>query len=283
MNSVLTCFLILGIMGAVFGLVLAVASKVFHVETDPRQDAIVECLPGANCGGCGFPGCAGYAAAVVSGKAPVNSCAAGGAKVAAQIASIMGVEAGDTERSVALVRCSGYTGHAQKKFEYEGIQDCHAAALLLSGGPNACAYGCLGFGSCVKACPFGAMSIQNGVAHVDHEICVGCMKCAEACPKGIIVKVPYHADITVACSSKEKGALLRKYCDIGCIGCKICEKTCEHDAIHVIDNLARIDYTKCTSCSQCAPKCPRHLIRDARLNTEGEGKIPPSVSRYATK
>ena len=283
MNAVLICFLILGVMGAIFGLVLAVASKVFYVEVDPREEAIVECLPGANCGGCGYAGCGGYAAAVVKGEAPTNSCAAGGSRVAARIASIMGVEAGDTERSVALVRCSGFADVAKKKYQYVGLADCHAASLALGGGPNECPYGCLGFGSCVKACPFGAMSVKDGVARVDHELCVGCMKCAAACPKNLIIKVPYKADITVACNSQEKGGALRKYCDIGCIGCKICEKTCEHDAIHVVDNLARIDYTKCTSCSQCAPKCPRHLIRDARLNVEGEKPLPPTVSKYAEK
>jgi len=273
MNTVILCLAILGGLGAVFGLVLAIASKVFYVEVDPREEAISGCLPGANCGGCGYPGCGGYAAAVVKGEAPVNACAAGGAEVAAQIAEIMGVDAGSSERCVALVKCSGYTGHAAKKYEYVGLQDCKAAALLQGGGPNECPYGCLGFGSCVKACPFDAMSVENGVAHVDHEICVGCMKCADACPKGIIVKVPYSADITVACASKEKGGALRKYCDIGCIGCKLCEKACEYDAIHVVDNLAVIDYTKCVSCGACAVKCPRHLIRDSRLNTEHDVEV----------
>ena len=153
---------------------------------------------------------------------------------------------------------------------YGGSLEFVLASLLLGGGPNACAYGCLGFGSCVKACPFGAMSIQDGVAHVDHELCVGCMKCAEACPKNLIIKVPYAAQVTVPCNSQEKGAALRKYCDVGCIGCKICEKACEHDAIHVVDNLARIDYTKCTSCGQCVAKCPRHLIQDARLTAPAQ-------------
>lgn len=260
MKTVLICFLILGGMGAVFGLILAIAAKVFKVEVDPREEAIVGCLPGANCGGCGYPGCGGYAAAVAAGKAPVNACAAGGAKVAAQIASIMGVEAGDTVRSVAFVRCSGSVQHAQKKFDYVGIQDCQAASLLLSGGPNECAFGCLGFGSCEKACPFGAMSVKDGVAVVNKELCVGCMKCAAACPKKLIVKVPYDGEVHVPCASTEKGGVLRKYCDIGCIGCKLCEKACAHDAIHVNDNLACIDYSKCVSCGDCAAKCPRKLI-----------------------
>ena len=282
MTTVLICVAILGAMGAIFGLILAIAAKVFHVEVDPREEAIAGCLPGANCGGCGYPGCGGYAAAVAKGEAPINACAAGGDAVAAQIAAIMGVESAPTERSVALVKCSGFNDQVKRKYEYVGLQDCQAASLALGGGPNECPYGCLGFGSCVAACPFGAMSVKDGVARVDHEICVGCMKCAEACPKNLIVKVPYAADVTVACNSMEKGGALRKYCDIGCIGCKICEKICQYDAIHVVDNLAVIDYTKCVSCGQCAPKCPRHLIRDARLNTENEEQpIPPTVSRYA--
>ena len=270
MTTVIIAVVVLAVLGALFGLVLGIAAKIFAVEVDPKEEAVLGCLPGANCGGCGFAGCGGYAAAVVKGEAPTNSCAAGGAAVAAKIAEIMGVDAGAVERSVALVRCSGSAGHAQKKYDYVGMDDCQAASLLLGGGPNACAYGCLGFGSCVKACPFGAMSIQDGVAHVDHELCVGCMKCAEACPKNLIIKVPYAAQVTVPCNSQEKGAALRKYCDVGCIGCKICEKACEHDAIHVVDNLARIDYTKCTSCGQCVAKCPRHLIQDARLTAPAQ-------------
>jgi len=278
--NILYAVLVLGVLGAVFGLILAFASKVFVVEVDDRQQAISEVLPGANCGGCGYPGCSGYAAAVVKGEAPTNACAAGGPEAAATIASVMGLEAESSERSVALVLCSGFT--AKKKFDYSGIHDC-VAAMRLGGqqGPNVCPQGCMGFGSCVAACPFGAIYVKDGVARVNKEKCVGCMACAKACPKNLIVKVPYSADVVVACASHQKGAILRKYCDIGCLGCKICEKTCENDAIHIVDNLATIDYTKCTSCSQCAPKCPRHLIRDMRLNVEGEKRIPAHVSRFA--
>ena len=280
-TNIISAMLVLGVLGGLFGFILAVAARKFHVEVDPRQDEILAALPGANCGGCGYPGCSGYAAAVVKGLAPVDSCAAGGAEAAAKIAAVMGLEAGSSERCVALVKCSGFT--AKKKFDYSGIDDC-VAAMRLGGlqGPNQCADGCMGFGTCVKACPFGAISVKDGVARVDHEKCVGCMACAKACPKHLLVKVPYSADIVVACASKEKGALLRKYCDIGCIGCKICERTCEHGAISIKDNLAEIDYTKCVSCSLCAPKCPRHLIRDVRLNTEGETEaIPEHVSKFA--
>jgi len=271
MINILYAVLSLGVLGGAFGLVLAFAAKKFAVEVDERQAAIEECLPGANCGGCGYAGCAAYASAVVSAGAPINVCVPGGNETAAQVASIMGVEAQETERCVALVKCSGTTGHMIKRFEYSGISDCFSAMRLGGGnGANGCKYGCLGFGSCVKTCPFGAIYLEDGIAHVDHEKCTGCMTCAKTCPKGIIIKVPYEADVTVACSSKDKGSVLRKYCDLGCLGCSICEKLCEYDAIHVEDGRAVIDYSKCKSCGQCAPKCPRKLIRDARLNTENE-------------
>lgn len=282
MTGILSAFAVLAGLGVVFGAVLALAGKVFAVEEDPRLEPLTEALPGANCGGCGFSGCGAYAAAVLKGEALPGACPVGGESVARAMGQILGVTVEASERCVALVKCSGYEGHAQKRYEYDGLSDCLAASRLPGGGPNECPYGCLGFGTCVKACPFGAMSVKDGVATVNHELCVGCMKCAEACPRDLIVKVPYSADVTVACHSQEKGAALRQYCDIGCIGCKICEKTCEHDAIHVVDNLARIDYSKCVSCGQCAPKCPRHLIRDARLNTENETQpIPAPVSRYS--
>ena len=266
MTNVIYAILVLGIMGGVFGLLLAVASKAFAVKQDERLEPVTEALPGANCGGCGFSGCAAYAQAIVNGEAKLGLCAAGGKEAADKIAEIMGMETVEMQRTVALVKCRG--NHAAKKGLYEGIHDCAAAAKIAGNGPNLCAYGCLGFGNCVKACQQGAISIVDGVARVDHEKCIGCMACAAACPRGIIEQVPYDQDIVVACSSKEKGAALRKFCDIGCIGCKICEKTCPNDAIHVTDNLAVIDYSKCTSCSACAEKCPRHLIADANLKTE---------------
>ncbi len=278
MNEILFPLLVLGVLGAVFGLMLAIASKVFAVEVDERQEQIMECLPGANCGGCGFAGCGAFAGAVVAGQAEPDGCAPGGPDCAAQIGKIMGLDVGATERAVALVRCSGYTGKVTKKFEYSGIDDCLAAMRLGGGqGPNECPEGCIGMGSCIKACGFDAIYLENGIAQIDPEKCVGCMKCLKTCPKNVIVKVPYSADITVACNSVAKGGALRKYCEIGCLGCKMCEKVCETDAITVKDNLAYIDYSKCTSCGKCVAKCPRKLIRDSRLNTEGEEELTVPV------
>ena len=266
MLNVIYAILVLGVMGGVFGLLLAVASKIFAVEKDERLEPVTEALPGANCGGCGYTGCGAYAQAIVDGTAPLGLCAAGGKESVDKIAEIMGMESVEMERKVAVVMCRG--NHVVKKGEYSGIPDCAAASRILGNGPSLCASGCLGFGNCVKVCPQNAISVIDGVAKVDHDKCIGCMACAHACPRGIIKEVPYDQDIVVACSSKEKGAALRKYCDIGCIGCKLCEKTCQHDAIHVVDNLAVIDYSKCVSCGECAEKCPRKLIADCNLKKE---------------
>lgn len=259
MTTVIYCVAVLGVLAILLGLMLAVAAKKFAVPVDERQEAILGCLPGANCGGCGFAGCSAYASAVVNDGAATNCCLPGGAAVAQKVSEIMGVTAEETARSVAFVRCSGVT--AKKKLEYSGISDCTAAMRLGGGsGANECPDGCLGFGACAKACPFGAMSVVDGVAVVDREKCTGCMSCAGACPKGLIIKVPYDAKVTVPCASKQKGVAVRKYCDSGCIACTLCQKNCPNDAIHITDNLAQIDYDKCVSCGVCAEKCPRKLI-----------------------
>ncbi len=268
--------IVLGVMGGAFGLLLAIASKVFAVEVDEREELISAALPGANCGGCGFAGCGAYAAAVVAGNAPVNKCAVGGAEVAAQIAAIMGQEAGSMEKMVAFVRCSGTEGHRTTKFDYSGIDDCFAAMRLGGGqGPIDCVNGCIGLGNCVKACKFDAIHIVDGIAKVDRDKCVGCQACMGACPKKIIDMVPYAATVTVPCGSTAKGAVTRKQCDFGCIACKLCEKNCEFDAIHVVDNHAYIDYSKCTACGKCAEKCPRKIIHNAKVATaSGEKEVP---------
>ena len=261
MSTVLMAIVVLGALGLIFGILLAVAGKVFHVEKDPKEEAVRACLAGANCGGCGYPGCDGYAAAVAAGEAATNLCSPGGAEAAAKIAEIMGVAGGDTETYVAFVRCSGTCGHRAQKFEYQGLDSCIAATRLGGGsGPNVCSYGCMGCGDCVKACPFGAMHIVDGIAKVDRSVCVGCMKCAEACPKGMIEKVPASSTNIVACQSKDKGPVVTKACDYGCIGCQKCKKECPTDAITITDFLAHIDQTQCVNCGHCADVCPRGCI-----------------------
>ena len=264
---------VLGVLGLVFGLVLAIASKVFYVETDPRLDLLNECLPGANCGGCGYAGCGGYAEAVLKGEAPIGKCASGGNDAAQKMAEIMGVKAEKVERRVALVRCSGYkvtdaegniTG-GKLKGEYEGLADCLAATKVAGRGPTACKFGCLGFGTCVKACKYDAIHIVNGVALVDENKCIGCMSCAAACPRQLIIPVEPARNVVIACASLAKGAATTRSCTVGCIGCGKCKKVCPNDAITIEKNLARIDYSKCQNCGDCAKVCPKGLIKDSNV------------------
>ena len=207
----------------------------------------------------GYPGCAGCAEAILAGKAPVTACAPAGAEGAAKIAEIMGMEAPSGEKQVAHVLCNG--GEASvKNFEYVGLHDC-VAATKVAGGPTACSFGCMGFGTCVAACQFDAIHInEQGVAEVDKEKCTNCGACREACPRKLIVEVPYKQKVFVNCSNKEKGPAVTKVCANSCIACGMCERTCKFDAIHVVDGVARVDYDKCKGCGMCAQKCPKHII-----------------------
>ena len=272
---------ILGGLGLVFGLVLAAASKVFYVETDPRLDQLNECLPGANCGGCGFAGCGAYAEAVLKGEAPVGKCASGGNEAAKAMAAIMGVEAGEVTRKVALVRCSGartydaegnLTKGAKMKATYEGFHDCLAASRVGGSGPLSCKFGCLGYGSCTKVCKYGAISVKNGVAVVGEDLCVGCMACAQVCPRKIITAVEPSQNVIIACNSLAKGAVTNRACTVGCIGCGKCMKSCPSGAITIANNLAQIDSSKCTNCGECAKVCPKGLIKDSNVENLGDPK-----------
>ena len=282
--TMLIAIAILGGLGVAFGLVLSAASKVFHVETDPRLDQLNECLPGANCGGCGFAGCGAYAEAVLNGEAPIGKCASGGNEAAQAMAAIMGVKAEAVTRKVALVRCSGAKSYDEKgnllkgakvKASYEGFHDCLAASKVGGSGPLACKYGCLGYGTCTKACKYGAISIKNGVAVVDEDLCVGCMACAQVCPRQLIIPVEPDRNVVIACNSMAKGATTTRACSVGCIGCGLCKKICPHDAITVENNVARIDYSKCDQCGLCATVCPKKLIKDSNVENLGEPKLQP--------
>ena len=267
-TEILIPVLIFAGMGLILGVLLAVASKIFEVKSDPRADEILEVLPGANCGGCGKAGCAALAAAIAAGEAPANACAVGGAAVAEKIGRIMGVEVAAPVRMRAQVMCSGGFDNAHFKYNYRGPHDCIAAERL-GGDDKVCPNGCIGLGTCAAACPFRAITVVGGVAVVDYHKCEGCGVCARACPKGIIKLIPYDSAHWVGCATKTRGAEVRKFCDAGCISCRLCEKNCPAGAITVDGFGAAIDYSKCTECGLCENKCPRRIIWSAvRKNGE---------------
>jgi len=265
---------VLGGLGLVLGSGLAVASIKLVVKRDPRVDQIVEALPSANCGACGYAGCSVYAEAVVAGTAPPNACVPGGESCARAVAAIMGVEAEAKVTQIAKIRCRGSVSKAADRYLYSGVPDC-AAAVLVQGGPKSCQFGCLGLGTCAAVCPFGAIR-DNGpgtIPQIDVDLCTGCGRCVEECPVHVIDLVPAEHSVHVVCHSQEKGKTVRQVCSVGCIACKACEKVCPFDAIHVIDNLAVMDYDKCTQCGLCTEKCPTNCI---------EGK-PKTERAYITE
>ena len=248
-------------IGLVAGLMLALASKFFGVEENKRQKEIRACLPGINCGACGYKGCDDYAAAMAEGEAKPNLCVPGAEDTANALGAVLGIEVPTPLDLVAFVHCNGHCEATSKILNYQGYSSCQAAAMLY-GGPDACKHGCLGYGDCAAVCPSHAICVKDGIAHVDTVLCVGCGLCTTVCPKSIISLVPQETKTVVMCNSKDKGADARRACNNACIGCKKCEKTCPVGAIAVKDNLARIDYDKCTGCGACADVCPTGCIHN---------------------
>ena len=256
--DILLPVIIVSVIGLIAGLGLALASKFMAVPVDEKQEKVRECLPGANCGACGFSGCDGYAAAVAAGEVEPNLCAPGGASSAAALAEILGVEV-ETSPKVAFIACQGNPDTVSNRYDYKGLRSCLAASLVHS-GPVACEFGCIGFGDCAAACPFDAITIENGRPIIREDVCVGCGKCTAACPKTLISLVPKGQKVRVACSNKNKGAAVVKVCKTSCIACGMCVKACEAGAIKVENNVAVIDYSLCTECGKCKEVCKRNAI-----------------------
>jgi electron transport complex protein RnfB len=263
LSTVYTTLVVLAGLGIFFGVALALIAARFVVKTDPKVEKVRDVLPGANCGACGFAGCMGYAEAVVGNPdVAVNLCAPGKSAVAEKVAEITGKKAEKVEPKIARVFCQGGSSLSQRKFIYTGVQDC-TAAVLAAGGDKSCEYGCLGYATCMRACPFDAITMSaDNLPIISKEKCTACGKCVAACPKQVIELAVESKAVVISCHSRDKGADTKKKCQVGCIACGICVRTCPVDAIKIDNNVARIDHTKCIVCGLCVRKCPTNAIHD---------------------
>ena len=256
MNPILMAVILVVVIAIICSVMLVIASTVMAVPEDPKFPAIRECLPGTNCGACGYAGCDGYAKALASGDEDrTNLCVPGGAGCAAQIAGVLGVEAGSVEERVAVVCCGGNCEKTQPRMNYEGVHSCSAAKLLF-GGAGACAFGCLGNGDCVSVCPQQAIRIDKGIAVVDRDACIGCGLCEKVCPNHVIGIFPKKQKVFDRCSNYNRGKAVMDVCKAGCIGCTKCSKVCPEGAITMDNCLAQVNPMKCTGCGTCVESCP---------------------------
>ena len=267
--DILIATLIVAAVGLFCAVMLVLAAKFFAVSEDETEKLIRECLPGANCGACGYAGCDGYAKALAEDKdkktIKANLCTPGADATAQAIAEILGVECEDVIEQVAVLHCYGDCNHTSNKMDYVGIRSCEAAKTMY-GGNGKCTFGCIGLGACVKVCPQDAICLKNGIAHIDTRKCIGCGICVRTCPQKLISLMADVESVLVTCNNKEKGAAARQKCTNACIGCKKCEKTCQSGAIKVENNLATIDYSLCTGCGECAKNCPVGCILVSDFN-----------------
>ncbi len=259
-ENILYPILVIGGLALTFGALLGFSAKKFAVYVDPKVKKIMNILPGANCGGCGFTGCSLFAEAVVSEKAGVQGCPVGGADAAEKIAATMGIEAGESAKKTAFIKCYGLDSNVKRNYIYDGPKSCIAASQLATGGNKACSFSCIGLASCKNACPFDAIKITGSIAEVDRTKCTACGICVSVCPKKLIEIVPEKNKVRVFCASKDAGKIVRNNCRAGCIACGICAKNCPEKAIIIENNIACIDYAKCTSCRTCVDKCPTKAI-----------------------
>lgn len=241
MTLILAALIFAALLGALLALIIGIAAKKFAVETDPRIETVTDMLPGANCGGCGYAGCADFAKAIVENGNPPTQCPVASGEDAGRIAEFLGMKAEEKEKVVALIKCSGSIAKTVRS-PYNGVNDCRSA-VVVAGGAKGCDYGCIGFASCARACPFDAIEIRDGLAIVHPDLCVGCGKCVDTCPKNLIELVPASVDVHIYCNSPEKGALKRKVCQTACIGCRKCAKAADsEEQINIKGFLLEVNY-----------------------------------------
>jgi electron transport complex protein RnfB len=272
MNIILISAIAMGGLGLFFAIVLAFTNKKLYVKEDPRIEAVLDVLPGVNCGACGNASCHDLARKIVEGEAEPDACPVGGSETSENISDILGLESKETVTRVAFVHCGATDEIRKKRGLYVGGETCKVADII--GGEIACAYGCLGYGDCVDACLFDAMIMKDGLPVIDIEKCTGCGQCVKTCPRNIISletfdKRKKNESLVIACSSPDKGAVVRKICKVGCIGCSLCERNCENGSFYMDGLLARIDYSKVYDCEDwntIIEKCPANTIK--RLQKE---------------
>ena len=287
MNLIISSIIVLGVIGLASAVILYFVAQKFKVEEDTRIDDVTELLPGANCGGCGYPGCRGFAEACVKADTLENMlCPVGGLPVMCKISEVLGHAVCQATPKIAVVRCNGTCANRPRINKFDGAHNCKIAAQLYAGETN-CSYGCYGFGDCVAACQFDAIKInpETGIPEVDEEKCTACGACAKACPKKVIElrnKGVKGRRVFVSCVNKDKGAIARKACSAACIGCGKCQKICPFGAIKVENNLAYIDFELCRSCRKCVNECPTGAIHDVNFPTPAPAAVKPVVVKPET-
>lgn len=250
----------MGALAIIFAIILGIADKKFAVEIDARVPEITECLGGANCGACGYAGCAALAEAIVRGEAEPNTCPASKGEKMARISELMGVEASSKAPVVATLICTGDCETAAVRYEYDGVPNCRIANGL-AGGPKKCTWACIGMGDCIKDCKFGAIAMgKNGLPQFNKAKCTGCGACAKQCPRGAITLMPVEAKVAILCRNDDNGKAAKDNCKNACIGCRRCEKACPAGAISLIGKHCAVDQEKCIGCLECTKVCPMGCV-----------------------